>query len=145
MLLPNSSKTMFILRLFNILRRNHRFPQIYLTWLTTISEKPCANGIQIVYHISIVFEGFILNNSIGSKKDPPRRAPPQPWPHDPSLSHTKVCFFSPTSCLIPSDPASPRATEIPAPLVCLLEQFHFLSTSSMTSPRSLHPSSPLGL
>lgn len=55
------------------------------------------------------------------------------------------CPLFPASCLIPSDLlASPRATQVPVPPVGLSEPFHFLCTSSMTSPRSLHPSSPLG-
>lgn len=142
MLLPNSSKSMFVLRLLTIFRRNHRFPQIYLTWLTTVSEKPCDNGVQTVVHISVVFEGFTLNNSIGPKKDPPRRATPQPltpWPQPKSHQglHFSLRPDSFWSCL------SLIATLV-APRVCLSEKFHFLCTSSMTSPRSLHPSSSLG-
>ena len=54
---------------------------------------------------------------------------------------------APFPCILPSpsDPsASPRATQVPVPPAGLSEQFHFLCTSSMTSPRSLHPSSPPG-
>lgn len=127
MRLPNSSKSMFVLRLLTIFRRNHRFPQIYLTWLT-VSEKPCDNGVQTVVHISVVFEGFTLNNSIGPKKDPPRRATPQPltpWPQP--KSHQGVHF---PFLLIPSDPASHSHScgssclsfrEVPFPLYILYD------------------------
>lgn len=61
-----------------------------------------------------------------------------------TISAPQSCPFFPTSCQIASDPlASPRAMQLSVSLVGLPKPFHFLCTSSMTSPRSLHPSSPL--